>query len=40
MVAPSLEMVVTPLSSCTSLSSPRGPWIGRAGQEGRDRGQR
>jgi hypothetical protein len=25
MVAPSFEMVVTPLSSCTSLSKPRGP---------------
>jgi hypothetical protein len=24
-VAPSLEIVVTPLSSCTSLSRPRGP---------------
>ena len=31
MVAPSFEMVVTPLSSCTSLSKPRGPCaIGRA----------
>ena len=30
-VAPSFEMVVTPLSSCTSLSKPRGPCaIGRA----------
>ena len=33
MVAPSLEMVVVPRSSCTSLSSPRGPcgWMGGDG---------
>mmetsp|Transcript_3723 Transcript_3723/g.10066 ORF Transcript_3723/g.10066 Transcript_3723/m.10066 type:complete len:227 (-) Transcript_3723:8-688(-) len=29
MVAPSLEMVVVPRSSCTSLSSPRGPRVVR-----------
>ncbi len=31
-VAPSLEMVVVPRSSCTSLSSPRGPCGGMGGR--------